>query len=56
MSKEKSKEKSGQESKEKSKLLKQNAFIALRIGYSRRAHAERLVRETNERIAAADAR
>ena len=33
---------------QKANELKRHGFIALRIGFSRRQHAERLVRETNE--------
>jgi hypothetical protein len=35
---------------QKANELKRHGFIALRIGFSRRQHAERLVRETNEHV------
>ena len=35
---------------QKNKRFKQGAFVALRIGFSRRVHAERIVKAVNEEL------
>lgn len=35
---------------QRNKIFRQNAFVALRTGFSRRVHAERIVKEVNEEL------